>query len=86
MIDNRFNANGVEATAPLTHYETVTPSDTEDFPRVARALWVGTLGDISVVRTDGTAVIFVGASGFMPVRCVRVNATDTTATDIVWGD
>ena len=86
MVDNFFGSNGPEATAPTMRYETVTPSDTVNFSRVARAVWVGVAGNVSFVREDGTAVVFVEASGWMPVRCIRINATGTTATDMVWCD
>lgn len=71
--------------SPSTHYEDVTPHDTNLFASggYCRALWVGVFGDVSVERYDGTAVVFKNVQGILPVRAIRVNATDTTATDIV---
>jgi len=86
MVDNLYSSNGPGASAPAPRFETVTPSDTANFSRVCRALWVGTTGDVAAVREDGTAVVFKNASGWMPIRCIRVNATNTTASDMVWVD
>lgn len=70
----------------------VTPSDTVDFSpfaqrsgRLTDALYVGVTGDVAVVQKNGTAVIFtaVPAGKTLPVECRRVNATSTTATNLV---
>jgi len=61
----------------------VTPSDTVNIARPTRALWVGVSGDIAIVMPDGTTATIKNASGLVPVQCVRVNSTSTTATDIV---
>lgn len=61
----------------------VTPSDTVNISRPVRALWVGTSGNVVVVMPDGTTATLVGCQGLVPVQCVRVNSTSTTASDIV---
>lgn len=61
----------------------VTPSDTVSIARPVRALWVGTFGDLAVVMADDTTATLQGCQGLVPVQCVRVNATGTTATNIV---
>lgn len=76
---------------PAANFEAVTPSDTDDFnattPRagLTRALYVGGAGNVVAVREDGTAVTFTGvpAGTVLPIRCRRVNSTNTTATSIV---
>jgi hypothetical protein len=76
-------------TAPAQSYEDVTPGDTSaaDFAGgQCRGLWVGTGGDVACVPGNGdAAVVFVGVpNGFiLPVECIRVNSTGTTASDIV---
>lgn len=64
----------------------VTKADdaSEDFA-VCRALWVGTGGNVRVLTEDGDDVNFKNVpDGFMlPVRCTRVYATNTTASDIL---
>ncbi len=62
----------------------VTPSDTVNLAQPARALWVGVLGDVSVEMVGiGSAVVFKGAQGLLPISVTRVNSTNTDATDIV---
>lgn len=69
------------------YYFAVTPSDdaADDFDNLARALYVGTSGDVSVVNERGEAVLFknVPSGKELPVICRRVTETDTTAEDIV---
>ena len=71
-----FPASGVEA---------VVPSDTVNLVvTVSRALYVGVTGDLSVLMRDGTTAVFKAAAvGYHPLRVQRVNATATTATNIV---
>lgn len=65
----------------------VTKSDTVDFAAgAANALYVGTAGDVVVVLIDGGAAITftnVQNGSILPVRCRRVNSTNTTASNIV---
>jgi hypothetical protein len=72
---------------PAGHAEAVTPGDTSanNFSREAQALYVGGAGNVAVVLPSGTAVVFAGlfAGYILPVRCIRVNSTDTTATNLV---
>lgn len=67
----------------------VTPSDTVNitFPSgtsYSRALYVETTGDLSVEMAGGSTILLSGVTAkvFLPIGVVRVNATDTTATDI----
>lgn len=70
---------------PAEGFAAVTPSDSTNFARLARALYVGGAGNVVVVGKDGVAVTFTGvpAGSILPVECIRVNATNTTATNIV---
>ncbi len=70
---------------PAGHAEAVTPHDVTSFAREMEGLYVGVTGNVAVVLPSGTAVTFVGvpAGAILPVRCIRVNATNTTATSIV---
>lgn len=63
----------------------ITPSDTANFAVPARAIWVGGAGNVAAVLPNGTAVTFVGAAAgsIIPVSCIRVNSTNTTATSLV---
>ena len=84
---------------PTNHYKTavggstdssgihfsVTPHDTNPLPKVTRALYVGTGGNIAIADMRGNEEIYVnvpdGATLF--IRATRVLDTDTTADDIV---
>ena len=65
----------------------VTPHDSTNFSatRPARALYVGVGGTVVAVTATGNVLTFVGvpAGAILPLRCVRVNSTSTTATNII---
>jgi hypothetical protein len=73
---------------PATNFLAVTPHNSTNFSP-ARALYIGVAGDVTAVSIaiDGaeTAVLFknIPAGTILPIRTKRVNATGTTATDIV---
>lgn len=78
---------GAHATGPAIGAIAVTPNDGADLPfSPARRLYVGTGGNVSVVYEPGsTAVTYVNVpSGFVFGGFItRVNATGTTATNII---
>ena len=65
--------------------ETVVPDDAVNLTKgVARALWIGVAGDITVVTPLGTVQLYPNmVVGFAPIQCTRVNATGTAASGIV---
>lgn len=74
-----------ELTSPAFHHAAVTPHDSTLFATAARAIYVGTAGDVAIVSVNDEAVTYknVPAGTIISVICKRVNATGTTATDIV---
>lgn len=67
-------------------YKAVTPHDSTNIPNgPCDALWVGVGGDVACVSSQGEVATFKNVpSGFLLLTAVsRVNATATTATDIV---
>jgi hypothetical protein len=67
-------------------YSNITPSDSANMTVTGRALWVGTGGDLNLARPiDGASFIFRNVpSGFqLDVSTIRVNDTDTTASNII---
>jgi hypothetical protein len=73
-------------TGPFSEYATaaaVTPSDTTAVS--FRGVWVGGAGNLAVVTEGGNTVTFtaVPAGTLLPVAVKAVNATNTTATNIV---
>lgn len=90
--------NKADATQPVdpsfydgedtsTGYFAIIPSDTVDFAQPVRKIYVGTSapGNISIVRIDGTAVLFknVPQGATLLVAARRVNSSLTTASDLV---
>ncbi len=63
----------------------ITPSDSTNFTKRARAIYVGVGGDVTVVNADGTTCLFKDApSGMLLLtECKRINATGTLATNLV---
>lgn len=63
----------------------VTPHDTNELEFVAKALFVGTGGTISIIAQEDTAAVSltVATGSIVPVRAKIVRATGTTATGIV---
>lgn len=64
----------------------VTPSDTTDIRggQLTRYVYVGGGGNLSVVMDNGSVVFTAVPTGaVLPLRVSRVNATNTSATNIV---
>lgn len=73
-------------TAAFREPFAITPSDTVNFSRETHGgIYVGGTGDVVAVLYDGSTVTFtaVPAGTILPVRAIRVNATGTTATNLV---
>jgi hypothetical protein len=53
----------------------------------ARWLYVGTTGNVSYVRWDGTSQTLVGlAAGIWhPIYSIKINTSGTAASNLVWG-
>lgn len=70
---------------PAEHAEAVTPHDTTTLTNLCRALYIGTTGNVAVLTAGGETVTFtaVPAGTILPIRCQRVNSTNTTASNIV---
>lgn len=71
-------------TAAFAHAEAVTPSDTVDLTYVSGMLYVGSVGDVTVITKNGETVLFkaVPTGTFVPIRASRVKTTGTTASQI----
>ena len=85
-MSDSFASNASALDSPGYHAAAVTPNDGSDLATFARALYVGTGGNVTLDTAGGeTAVAFVGvaAGTIIPVRAARVRSTGTTASDIV---
>jgi hypothetical protein len=75
-----------ESINPSPKVIPVTPHNTTNFTNEIRQLYVGVQGDIVVVNQDNTTCTFSSVpSGSIlgPFYIKRVNATGTTATNII---
>ncbi len=74
-------------SAPARRIQAVTPDDDGDLPVLAKALFLGTPGDVRLVpvaSADGAPVTLKNHPvGYVAVQTRRVMATGTTATQIV---
>ena len=71
---------------PASHAAAVTPSNTTDLTYVARGLYIGVAGNVTLDTQGGeSSVLFTGllAGTILPVLTTRVRSTGTTATSIV---
>lgn len=77
--------NPINSAQPGEFATAVTTSDSVSFSVLPRALYIGTGGDATLLLPAGNTVVFKNLSSgtILPVRASRVNATGTTAADIV---
>lgn len=65
----------------------VTPHDTNNLPKVAHGVSIGTAGDLEVVDVEGNTVVIPSnclATGIQHVMEIkRIKAANTTASEIV---
>ena len=83
--NDSFGGRGGSIDSPASGGEAVTAHDTTEFATVSRAIYVGGAGNVAAVMADGTVLTFVGvqAGTLLPIRCKRINSTNTTATSMV---
>lgn len=67
------------------HAFTVTPDNSTNFTNAARWLFVGSTGNAEIVTLGGETVLHKGLVGgnVYRIACVRVNISNTTATNMV---
>ncbi len=84
-MPDRYAGSGDDLLSPASLAAAVTPSNTVALPIASKRLWVGGAGNVSLVTTGGAAVTYVGvpAGTYLNVRAAQVNATGTTATNII---
>lgn len=80
-------ANSADAPfAPATDAVPVIPNDQAALPRIPKALYVGTGGNLTLRGTRGSADAVlknVPDGQVLPIRASHVRATGTTAADIL---
>lgn len=82
---NPYNPLSDDVTQPARHAVAITPSDTVDLVTITRGVYVGTAGNVVAVLAGGEVVTFTGmAAGVLyPLAVSRINATNTTASNLV---
>jgi hypothetical protein len=79
LVPDNELASAIDAAA-------VVPNDVADLPYVARSLYVGTAGDVTVMLRSASAQVTyknVPAGTRLMVSVTRVYATGTTASNIL---
>lgn len=82
---DKFNVYNEGLESPASNYFAITPSDSVNFNDVTRGIYSGDGGNIVCVDKNDNAVTFVSvpAGVVLPIRAKRINATSTTATNMV---
>ena len=84
-MEDKFSEFSTGLSDPAKHGFDITPSDTVDFTYATRWIWVGGVGDVTLVTVGGDVITFtaVPAGTRLDVRASRVNDTGTDATLLV---
>lgn len=72
-------------TDPADNAAAITPNDGVDLTNIARALYIGTGGDVKITTAGGDTVTLNDVQGgsILPIRTKRVFSTGTTASNMV---
>lgn len=72
------------SSAPADMHAEITPNDSTDLTLNFRSIIVGgTGGDVSITDKNGVTCIYEDFVGSLPFMPRRINATGTTATNII---
>ena len=83
---NPFDGQTSLADVPALRLIAITPHDVNELTHVVRQIFVGTGGNVSVTDTQGVTVVHKNVSPGSYIgafRVSRVNATNTTALDLI---
>jgi hypothetical protein len=71
--------------APARDAIDVSPNDSTDLSILPRAIYVGQAGHVSARLAGGQTVVFQNAQAgsFLPIRAAGINATGTTAANLI---
>ena len=77
------HASGLDS--PANYAAVVTPNDNTDLTNVARAIYVGTSGNVNLTTAGGNTVLIsnIVAGTVLPIRTKRVLSTNTTANAVI---
>lgn len=86
MSNDSFNLATDSLIAPARMAFAITPNDATDLPSAAKALYVGSGGDITirtVAAAEDVTLRNVLSGSVLAIRIRAVRQTGTTATDLV---
>ena len=84
-MEDNFKSRYRNLESPAANAFAIVPNNTSDLAYATRAIYVGGDGNITLVTIEDETVTFVGvkAGSILPISVKRVNATLTTATNLV---
>ena len=83
---DQFNKAESLQTIPLEKVIAFTPHDIDNFSiGLCRAFCIAVAGVVAVVYDDDSVENLTLPAGWHPIRCKRINSTNTTATGISAG-
>jgi hypothetical protein len=86
MPTDTFSSTSDSPIAPAQDCFNIAPDDIGELPKVTKALYIGSGGDVVVraARADSAVVFRNVPSGYiLDVRAIAVRASGTTATDLI---
>jgi len=83
--NNDFSTYGRSPVVAPIHAVAVTPDNTNTFTNVSLSIYVGTTGNAEIVTQGGETTVFrnIPAGTIIPIQAVRVNISNTTASNMV---
>ena len=85
-MPDRFSKTLDWSDCPPRRAVAVTPSDSADLADVTTRIYVGGAGAISLIMADDASAVTLAAvpvGSYLDIRVRRINATGTTATNLV---
>jgi len=83
-INDPYETLTTGLSSPICGGFDITPTDATELSLLTRAIMVGVAGNISIQLQDGTSVTLSLSPGVIyPLRVCQLNATGTTASQIV---
>ncbi|HZG45337.1 MAG TPA: hypothetical protein VEZ41_03595 [Allosphingosinicella sp.] len=85
-MSDSFTSHADGVSSPSRNAFAIVPHDSNPLPRVVKAIYVGTAGNVTLRTVDGSAdVLFknVAAGQVLDVRAAFVRAAGTNAADLV---
>lgn len=83
-VSAQYGLLGQAISSPAFHAAAITPHNSTNLDTVARAIYVGTTGNIVIVTPNDEVVTFTSVPvGILPVMAKRINSTSTTASNLV---